>query len=46
MVTDRERKVITTLVDRGMLYAKVGLFRTVEITAPPETQRLLDRIKA
>ena len=46
MVSDRERKVISTMVKRGLLYAEVVLFRTIEITAPPEHQRLLDRIKA
>ncbi len=46
MVNARERKVIVSCVERGLMDAKAGLFRTVEIYAPPETQRLLDRIKA
>lgn len=46
MVNAREREIIKSLVQRGVLYAEVGFFRTVEIKAPPETQRLLDRIKA
>lgn len=46
MVNDRERQVIMSCVDRGLMDAKVGLFRTLEISAPPETQRLLDRIKS
>lgn len=46
MVTDRERSVIMTCVERGLMTAEIGLFRTVEIHAPPENQRLLDRIKA
>lgn len=45
MVNERERSVIMAMVKRGLLDAKVGLFRTVEIYAPPENERLLKRIK-
>lgn len=45
MVSDRERAVIQHCVQHGLMTAEIGLFRTVEIKAPPETARLLELIK-
>lgn len=46
MVNDRERRVIEYCVEHGLMEVRIGLFRTVEIHAPPENERLLKRIKA